>query len=643
MTDIDQTQKKPATRREQMFPSSLRSPRALRFPSHSPVSSPLLPILEKEILPEVTRPGRYTGSELNIIRKDHSRVDVTVALAFPDVYEIGMSNLGIRILYEVINRLDWAAAERVFAPWVDMEQKMREKRLPLYSLETFTPIRDFDIVGFSLGYELCYTNVLNMLDLSGIPLRFQERCEAGGPLVIAGGLGAFVPEPMWEFIDLFVVGEAEDAIVEILREYRAGGFRQKIRSRPEARTDFLRALARKYDGMYVPHFYRVEYDLDGKLLRTEPKEKNIPSTVRKRTVPDLKDAVYPQRPIVPLVGVVHDRAVLEVMRGCGRGCRFCQAGVLYRPVRELPVHEIVDRAKQLIHATGYEEISLSSLSTGDHSQIEEVVSSLSECFRSDRTAVSLPSLRPGTFSIELLDRIRATKKTGLTLAVEAATPRLRNVINKRLRNEDILDAARAAYSHGWNLIKLYFMIGLPTETDEDIVALADLVQEIADTRKAVDGKRGQVNVSIACFVPKAHTPFQWERFCSILELKRKISYTKRLIRGRNIKLKFHQPERSYLEAVFSRGDRRLSSVAHRAWSKGCRLDDWSEHFRFDRWMEAFRECGVDPDLYACRERTSDEVFPWDQITCGVSPRWADRQFLIRERDKAASAAHREDP
>jgi len=576
-------------------------------------------VLEKEVLPLVTRPGRYIGSELNIIRKDHSSVDVTVALAFPDVYEIGMSNLGIRILYEVINRLEWAAAERVFSPWVDMEQKMREKGLPLYSLETFTPIKDFDIVGFSLAYELCYTNVLNMLDLSGIPLRFEDRRRAGGPLVIAGGLGAFVPEPMAEFIDLFVVGEAEEAVLDVLREYRAGGFREKMPSDPEARLDFLRTLAKKHQGMYVPHFYRAEYDSDGRLLRTDPQKKGIPATIHKRTVRELRDAVYPEKPIVPLIGVVHDRAVLEVMRGCGRGCRFCQAGILYRPVREVPAEEVVNRAKKIIEATGYEEISLSSLSTGDHSQIEEIVSRLSECFHRHRTAVSLPSLRPDTFSIELLEKLGATKKTGITLAVEAGTDRLRNVINKRLREEDVLDAARAAYSHGWNLIKVYFMIGLPTETDEDIVALADLVQKIGDTRKDVDGKPGRVNVSIACFVPKAHTPFQRQPFCTILELKRKISYIRHLMKRKNTQLKFHLPERSYLEAVFSRGDRRLSAVVHRAWSNGCRLDDWSEHFRFHSWMEAFRECGVDPDFYACRERPQDEVLPWDHISCKVNP------------------------
>ncbi len=597
----------------------------------SAVKNPILAVLEHDVLPEVNRPGRYIGSELNIVRKEHSSVDVTVALAFPDVYEIGMSNLGVRILYEVINRLEWAAAERVFAPWVDMERKMRDKGLPLYSLETFTPIKDFDIVGFSLGYELCYTNVLNILDLSGIALRFRERCEGGGPLVIAGGLGAFVPEPMWEFIDLFVVGEAEEAIVEVLRAYRSAGFGHKIRLNPSARLDFLKYMARKYEGMYVPHLYRVEYDADGKLLYTEPKEKGIPPIVRKRSVPDLESAVYPEKPLVPLVGVVHDRAVLEVMRGCGRGCRFCQAGVLYRPVRELPAEEIVNRAKQLIHATGYEEISLSSLSTGDHSQIEEVVSRLSECFHAERTAVSLPSLRPDTFSVKLLGKTRATKKTGITLAVEAGTPRLRRVINKNLREEDVLDAAGAAYSQGWNLIKVYFMIGLPTETDEDIVALANLVQTIADTRKAVDGRRGHVNVSIACFIPKAHTPFQWERFHTIVELKRKISYIRSLIRGKKIKLKFHQPERSYLEAVFSRGDRRLSAVIYRAWAKGCRLDDWSEHFRFDLWMEAFRECCVDPDFYACRERTPEEVLPWDHISSGIG-----KQFFIRGREKALS-------
>ncbi len=593
-------------------------------------------LLDWQILPSVMRPGRYIGSELNIIRKQHADVDVTVALVFPDVYEIGMSNLGIRILYEIINRLAWAAAERAFAPWVDMEQKMREYGLPLYSLETFTPLKDFDIVGFSLGYELCYTNVLNVLDLAGIPLRFEDRCRLGGPLVIAGGLGAFVPEPMWEFIDLFVIGDAEDAIVDVLGEYRAWKSRGHMGSNQEIRREFLHKVAGEYEGMYVPHLYRVEYGSEGELLGIEPKEDSVPSVVHRRTVRDLGSAVYPEKPIVPSLSVVHDRAVLEVMRGCGRGCRFCQAGVLYRPVREVPAEEVLRRAKELIQSTGYEEISLSSLSTGDHSCIEPIVSGLVELFRKDRTAVSLPSLRPDTFSIDLLDKVRAMKKTGITLAVEAATPRLRNVIRKKLRDEDVLDAARAAYARGWNLIKVYFMLGLPTETDDDIVALANLARKIGDVRKNVDGRRGRLNVSVACFVPKAHTPFQWESFCPVGELKRKIGYLRSVIRARNIKLKFHQPEKSFLEAVFSRGDRRLSHVIHRAWSKGCRLDDWSEHFQFELWMEAFRECGIDPDYYACRSRSLEEVLPWDHIDSGVC-----KEFFITERERAHEAVHEE--
>ncbi len=604
-------------------------------------STQLRCLLERDILPEVSRPGRYIGSELNVIRKNHDDMDVAIALAFPDLYEIGMSNLGIQILYHVINRLDWAAAERVFAPWVDMEQKMREKGLPLYSLETFTPIRDFDMLGFSLPYELCYTNVLNMLDLSGIPLRFHERCKAGGPLVLAGGLGAFVPEPMWEFIDLFVVGDGEEAILEILKTYRSGGYRSRIRSDPISRLEFLRTVARTYEGVYVPHFYRIEYDSDGKLVRVEPTEKGIPAVVHKRTISNIAEAAYHEKPLVPLVGVVHDRAVVEIMRGCGRGCRFCQAGRLYRPVRELPLPEVVAKAKRFVEATGYEEVTLSSLSTGDHSQIEDIADHLSTCFAESRTAISLPSLRPQTFSpghraksgIELLERVGSSKKTGITLAIEAATPRLRGVINKKIDEEVILAAAEAAYAHGWNLIKLYFMIGLPTESDEDLAALVQLVQKIAATRKRVDGRRGNVNVSIACFVPKAHTPFQWEKFHNILELKRKIRYIKSLTRGRNIKLKFHDPEKSYLEAVFSRGDRQLSSVVHRAWAKGCRLDDWSEHFNFTKWLEAFRESNVEADFYSYRERSHDEVLPWDHISCGIH-----KETLFREREKAIEAA-----
>ncbi|MDP2897908.1 MAG: TIGR03960 family B12-binding radical SAM protein [bacterium] len=597
-------------------------------------------LLEDEILPAVNRPGRYIGSELNIIRKEHSGVDVTVALAFPDLYEIGMSHLGIQILYDIINKIEWAAAERVFAPWVDMEQKLREKGVPLYSLETFTPMRDFDLVGFSLSYELCYTNVLNMLDLGGIPLRFSDRCREGGPLVIAGGLGSFVPEPMWEFIDLFVVGDGEEVIVELLEEFRRhatakGRSKKRLPFDSSARMEFLRAAAKKLKGIYVPHLYRTEYGADGLLLRTEPVEEGIPETVQKRVV-DLASSPYPEKPIVPLVEVVHNRAVVEIARGCRRACRFCQARSLYRPVRELPASEIVRRAVGIIQSTGFEQISLSSLSTADHTEIEDILSLLSGFSKESHTAISLPSLRPDSFSVELLERIGSSKKSGITLAVEAATSRLRAVINKRIEDEDVLSAAEAAYRHGWNLVKLYFMIGLPTETDEDVAALARLVQNIADVRKRVDGRRGNVNVSIACFVPKAHTPFQWEKFHNVLELKRKISYIKRLIRGRNIKLKFHDPEKSYLEAVFSRGDRRLSAVIHRAWLKGCRLDDWSEHFCLSRWVEAFRESNVDPDFYASRERRPDEVFPWDHISCGLSNR-----FLSNERERAMASSRNE--
>lgn len=594
-------------------------------------------LLEDEILPGVNRPGRYIGSELNIIRKEHSAVDVTVALAFPDLYEIGMSHLGIQILYDIINKLDWAAAERVFAPLVDMEQKLREKGVPLYSLETFTPLRDFDFLGFSLSYELCYTNLLNMLDLGGIPLRFSERCREGGPLVIAGGLGAFVPEPMWEFIDLFVVGDGEEVIVELLEEFRTRQLKGRLRSSSSARMEFLRAVAKKIEGIYVPHLYRAEYGADGMLLRTTPSvvEDGVPEVVQKRVV-DLASSPYPGNPIVPLVEVVHDRAVVEIARGCQRGCRFCQARSLYRPARELPASEIVRRAVGIIQSTGFEEISLSSLSTADHSGIGNILSLLSGFSKESHTAISLPSLRPDSFSVELLERIGSSKKSGITLAVESATPRLRAVINKRIEDEDVLSAAEAAYRHGWNLVKLYFMIGLPTETDEDVAAIARLVNDIAGVRKRVDGRRGNVNVSIACFVPKAHTPFQWEKFHNVLELKRKISYIKSLIRGRNIKLKFHDPEKSYLEAVFSRGDRRLSEVIHRAWSKGCRLDDWSEHFCLSRWMEAFRESNVDPDFYASRERRPDEVFPWDHISCGLS-----KAFLIKERERAMASSRNE--
>ena len=586
-------------------------------------------ILENEILLRVRKPARYIGGEINIVRKPPEDVDVNIVLAFPDIYDIGMSHIGLKILYEIVNRIHWAAAERAFAPWTDMETIMREKNIPLYTLETFSPVRDCDILGFTLQYELSYTNVLNMLDLAGMPLHTKDRLSAQYPLVMAGGPAAFTAEPMHEFIDFFVLGDGEDVIVQIIEEYRRWKKETPFGGSAQRKLAFMRHIVSSLDGIYVPAFYNVEYFDGGRVKHITPCEAGVPDIIEKNVIRNLDYDEYPVKPLVPLIDIVHDRYTLEVMRGCTQGCRFCQAGILYRPRRERSMEFLIDRAKKGFASTGWEEISLSSLSTGDFSQLDELVERLINQFGTRRVSLSLSSLRADSFSVSIAEKVQRIKKTGLTFAVETASPRLRRIINKHIFDDELLRAAHETYEKGWNLLKLYFMIGLPTETMEDINQMIELIYAVSNECRKVNGRSGNINVSIACFVPKAHTPFQWEGFRPIEEFQEKIDFIKSRLRRRFIKLSFHDPERSFLEAVFARGDRRLSKVIMAAWRLGCRFDYWTEEFDLKRWRQAFAECDIDPDDLAARKFDYHEVLPWEHLSPGVS-----KDYLAEEHRKA---------
>ncbi len=579
------------------------------------------------ILQRVAKPARYTGQEWGSVRKDPAAVDVSFVLAFPDVYEVGMSHLGLKILYHVINRRPDAAAERVYAPWPDMEAELRNAGIPLHTLESFRPVAAFDVVGFTLQYELSYTNILNMLDLAGIPLLSADRGD-GQPLVIAGGPCAFNAEPLADFIDLFVLGEAEEAVDELATAVAAW----KKAGKPGGRRGFL-VRAAAIPGVYVPEFYRPRYNTDGTLAEVTAIEPAAPAVVTKRIVADLEQAPYPTSPVVPYLEIVHDRIMLELFRGCTRGCRFCQAGVLYRPVRERRPETLLRLAQELVDNTGYSEISLTSLSSADYSCLQDIVRRLIDRFKDQGVSVSLPSLRIDSFSIELAEEVQKVRKSGLTFAPEAGTQRLRDVINKGVTERDLEEAVGAAFRAGWSGIKLYFMIGLPTETDEDVAGIAALARRVLDIYREVKGKRGaKVSVSVSSFVPKPHTPFQWFGQNDIAELERKQQLLKNLFRDRSVSFSWHDARVSFLEAVFARGDRRLGEVLLAAWRRGAKFDGWSEYFRFDVWLDAFRAAGIDPHFYTGRERSADEVLPWDHLSAGV-----DKSFLRREYDQAMAA------
>ncbi|MFQ6092798.1 MAG: TIGR03960 family B12-binding radical SAM protein, partial [bacterium] len=568
----------------------------------------------REILPTVIRPSRYTGTELNVVQKDHATVDVKVALAFPDTYELGMSYLGFAILYHLLNRREDVLAERVYAPWVDMEERMRQRGVPLFALESKKPLRDFDVVAFTLPHELCYTNILNMLELAAIPLKSEER-NGDHPLIIGGGMGAFNPEPLAEFVDAFVVGDGEEVVLEIVDTVKT--------HRGSPRQQMLQALS-ELKGVYVPSFYAADYD-HGAFEGLVPVDPSLPSTIESRTVKTLAVDNYPPKPLVPFTEIEHDRLTIEIMRGCSRGCRFCNASVLYHPLRQRPVEEILSQAESGIASTGYDEISLLSLSATDYSALEELIEALNRRLAQRRVAIALPSLRPETFSKGLAKAVQTVRKSGLTFAPEAGTDRLRRVIKKSISDEDLLRAIEIAYEGGWKVIKLYFMIGLPTEQQKDIEAIAHLVREAVQLGKGYGGDK-RVNVAISPFSPKAHTPFQWAAQEQMESLREKSTYLRERLRHRRIRLKWRPPEVSFIESIFARGDRRLSEVLSTAKQMGCRFDGWSDLFSYTLWQRAFEISKTDPHPYTCR-RSLDEPLPWEHIVVGISKGALAREWL----------------
>ncbi len=581
----------------------------------------------QQILRKVQKPGRYTGGELNSVMKDKTAVDLRFAFCFPDTYEVGMSHLGMKILYSLINAREDAWCERVFAPDVDMETLMRENGVPLYGLESQDPLSQFDIIGFTLQYELSFTNVLNMLDLAGIQVRSENR-DALAPLIVAGGPCACNPEPLADFIDLFMLGEGEEVMNELLDLYR------QSKEAGETKWEFLKKACH-IPGVYVPSLYEVSYHEDGTIRQVQPLD-GAPKTVQKRIIRDLDKVFYPKDFVVPFLETVHDRAMVEVLRGCVRGCRFCQAGFIYRPFREKNHSIINSDARTLCDSTGYDEVSLTSLSTSDHSQLEPLLDDMLTWTAEEQVNMSLPSLRVDSFSPELLEKIAKVRKSGLTFAPEAGTQRMRDVINKNITEEEVLTTCKTAFEGGYTSVKLYFMMGLPTETLEDIEGIAQLAQKIVDLYYSLPtkpkGKAVHVTVSCACFVPKPFTPFQFEPQDTREMLQEKQRHLLDSVHSRKITVNYHESKTSFLEGVFARGDRRLCAVMEEAWRRGCKFDSWDEHFKFDVWMQVLKDLGVDPAFYANRTRSYDEVMPWDHLDYCVS-----KEFLIRENQLAKAA------
>ena len=577
----------------------------------------------ERILPRVQKPARYVGGEYNEVRKDPREVDFRFAFCFPDTYEIGMSNLGYRILYGILNDMPGVWCQRAFAPWGDMEEEMRAAGIPLYALESGDPVRDFDIIGFSVGYEMAYTAILNMLDLAGVPLRGEDR-PGLTPLVIAGGTAMYNAEPVADFIDMALIGEGEDLLPEVVNLCR----RAKAEGWDKPRL--LRAAAH-IQGVYVPSLYDVAYNSDGTIAAITPRD-GAPAKVVKRVVHDMDKAYYPAKTIVPSTEIVHDRVTLEVFRGCIRGCRFCQAGYVYRPVRCRSKDLLVRYGQEAVADSGYQEMTLSSLSTSDYPDLVALCDGLEPLCERDHVNLSLPSLRADNFSMELMQRLQKGRKAGLTFAPEAGTQRLRDAINKNLTEEDLHQSLRTAFSGGWNAVKLYFMLGLPTETDEDVLAIAEMANHVMHTWReyASNKSRGvRITVSTSWFVPKPFTAFQWEPQISREEYERRVKLLREAITAKAVTYNWHDGDTSFLEAVLARGDRRLGRVLERVHQKGGRLDAWSDYFSLDRWMEAFAECGIDPAFYANRERAREEILPWSTISCYVSD-----DYLWRQRELA---------
>ena len=585
--------------------------------------------MEKEltidILSSVQKPARYTGGEFASIVKPAEEVEATICLAFPDVYEVGMSYLGFKILYHLLNKQQGVQAERVYAPWIDMEAKMRERKIPLRTLETKKSLKECDIVGFTLQYELSYTNILNMLDLGGVPVLAAERTEED-PLVIVGGPCVYNPEPLADFFDFAIIGEGEEVMAQVMEAYKAWKKAGKL----GGRKAFLQEVA-KISGIYVPSFYEVEYNENLTVKEVRPIVENAPAVVYKRVVRDMNSVDFPTSPIVPFGEIVHDRIMLEVFRGCSRGCRFCHAGMVYRPVRERKPEVLKDLARKLVDNTGYNEISLVSLSSADYSCLAPMVHDMIGEFKDDRVSVSLPSLRIDSFCVAIAKEIQAVRKSGLTFAPEAGSQKMRDVINKGVTEEDLMNAVGAAFESGWNSVKLYFMIGLPFENDDDVLAIADLARKVQYKYYQVTGKRGcKVTCSASFFVPKPYTAFQWFAQDDLENIRRKQFLLKDEIKTiKNVTLNYHDSKTGIIEAVFARGDRKVGKALLAAWRKGARFDGWSDCFDYDRWLEAFAEAGIDKNFYAARQRGENEVFPWEHISPGVS-----RKFLWNEWQKA---------
>lgn len=578
-----------------------------------------------QVLPLVKKPARYAGGEWNAVHKNWGEVLLKVAFAFPDVYEVGMSHLGLQILYGIVNSRPDALMERVFAPWPDMAERMREHEILLFTLESKRPLKDFDVVAFTLQYEMSFSNILYMLDLAGIPLHSDRRSEED-PLLIAGGPCAFNPEPLADFIDLFVIGEGEEAINELL-DVIAVGKQEKLSKRE------LLLKTTEIPGVYVPSFYHVYHGEDGAFSKIAPVDKSVPERVSKRAIKDMDSVPFPLRPVVPSTEVVHDRMMIEVMRGCTRGCRFCQAGMIYRPVREKERGTVLRQAAELVKSTGYDELSLVSLSTSDYTPVQGVVKSLVDEHAARGVSVSLPSLRADQFSVELAKEVQRVRRSSLTFAPEAGTQRLRDVINKGVTEDDLMEAVGAAFREGWRSVKLYFMIGLPTESVADLDGICRLAREVLALGRRTGVPRGRlkVTVSASSFVPKAHTAFQWEPQAPLKSLKEKQAYLSEKVRDRGLTLNYHDAGVSFIEAVFARGDRRLGMVLSKAFELGCKFDGWSEHFNLERWLKAFKSAGLDPAWYAYRRYGYSDPLPWDHINSGLS-----KGYLAIEHQRAVA-------